>query len=189
MSIKEISFPSNNGRDTIKAWRYSPLGKPKGVIQLIHGYGEHSRRYLHMIVKLMDAGFIVAADDHVGHGKTALENDTWGDWGTKGCKTMMEDEHLLKLAVQEKYPDIPYFMFGHSMGSIIARQFLAKYGDELKGAIICGTVAPGAVPCEDGIALLKPLVEAGKGAEADPNALGQLLGGLFSRIEEVKIGN
>ena len=142
-----------------------------------------------MITSFMEAGYIVVADDHVGHGKTALENDTWGDWGTKGCKTMMEDEHLLKGIVQEKYPEIPYFMFGHSMGSIIARQFLAKYGDELKGAIICGTVAPGAVPCEDGIALLKPLVEAGKGAEADPNALGQLLGGLFSRIEEVKIGN
>ena len=49
MSIREISFPSANGRDTIKAWSYSPLGKPKAIVQLIHGYGEHSRRYLHMI--------------------------------------------------------------------------------------------------------------------------------------------
>lgn len=51
MSIREISFPSANGRDTIKAWAYTPLGKPRAVIQLIHGFGEHSRRYLHMISK------------------------------------------------------------------------------------------------------------------------------------------
>ena len=69
MSIREISFPSANGRDTIKAWSYSPLGKPKAIVQLIHGYGEHSRRYLHMISKFNEAGFVVFADDHLGHGK------------------------------------------------------------------------------------------------------------------------
>ena len=68
MSIHEISFPSQNGRDLIKAWSYSPLGKPKAVIQLIHGFGEHSRRYLHLIYKLLAADFVVYADDHIGHG-------------------------------------------------------------------------------------------------------------------------
>ena len=73
MSIREISFPSANGRDTVKAWAYSPLGKPRAVIQLIHGYGEHSRRYLHMIGAFNAAGFVVYADDHIGHGKTAFD--------------------------------------------------------------------------------------------------------------------
>ena len=187
--LHEVSFDSYNERDKVYGWIYVPAAKPKGVVQLIHGFGEHSRRYFHMISKLMDAGFIVAADDHVGHGKTAVENDTWGNWGHKGPQTMMEDEHTLKQLVQEKYPDIPYFIYGHSMGSIILRQFMAKYGDELAGAIICGTVGPDALPCEKGIELLKPLVEAGKGDDADPQLLGMLLGGLFSRIEEVKLGN
>lgn len=187
--IHEVKFPSYNQRDEVYGWIYVPAAEVKGIVQLVHGFGEHSRRYLHMICKFMDAGYAVAANDHVGHGKTALENDTWGDWGTKGCQTMMEDEHIFKQCVQEKYPDVPYFMFGHSMGSIICRQFLAKYGNELAGAVICGTVGPDAIPCEEGINLLKPLVEAGKGAEADPELLGKLLGGLFSRIEEVKIGN
>ena len=187
--LHEVKFLSYNERDNVYGWIYVPAAKIKGVVQLVHGFGEHSRRYFHMIVKLMEAGYVVAADDHVGHGKTALENDTWGDWGTKGPQTMMEDEHTFKQLVQEKYPDVPYFMYGHSMGSIILRQFLAKYGSELAGAIICGTVGPDAVPCEQGISLLKPLVDAGKGAESDPALLGNLLGGLFSRIEEVKIGN
>ncbi|MEE1313766.1 MAG: alpha/beta hydrolase [Lachnospiraceae bacterium] len=187
--LHEVKFLSYNGRDDVYGWIYVPAAKVKGVVQLVHGFGEHSRRYLHMICKLMDAGFIVAADDHVGHGKTALENDTWGDWGTRGCQTMMEDEHTLKQIVQEKYPEVPYFMFGHSMGSIITRQFIAKYGEELEGAIICGTVGPDALPCEEGIKILRPIVEAGKGAQADPDLLGNLMGGLFSRIEEVKLGN
>ena len=188
--IHEVKFSSYNQRDEVYGWIYVPAAKIRGVVQLVHGFGEHSRRYLHMICKFMDAGFVVAAVDHVGHGKTALENDTWGNWGSKGCQTMMEDEHILKQIVQEKYPDVPYFMFGHSMGSIICRQFLAKYGDELAGAIICGTVGPDAIPCKKTIELLKPLVEAGKGAEADPNLLAGAMGGLFARIEEgVKIGN
>lgn len=187
--LHEVKFRSYNQRDDVYGWIYVPASPLKGVVQLVHGFGEHSRRYLHMICSLMEEGYVVAADDHVGHGKTALENDTWGDWGTAGPHTMMEDEHTLKQIVQEKYPDIPYFMFGHSMGSIIARQFIAKYGEELAGAVICGTVGPDAIPCEQGIEALKPLVEAGKGAESDPAMTGNLLGGLFSRIEEVKIGN
>ena len=92
-----------------------------------------------MIVKFMDAGYIVAADDHVGHGKTAMVSGVWGDWGDAGFHTMMEDEHSLKKLVCEKYPNLPYFIFGHSMGSFIARDYAAKYGEDLAGVTICGT--------------------------------------------------
>ena len=124
--LHEISFKSFNERDEVQGWVYVPACEPKGIIQLIHGFGEHSRRYFHMIVAFMDAGFIVAADDHVGHGKTAIVNNTWGDWGHKGAHTMMEDEHILTGIVKEMYPNLPYFMFGHSMGSFIS---LYKIGD------------------------------------------------------------
>ena len=130
--LHEISFKSFNERDEVQGWVYVPACEPKGIIQLIHGFGEHSRRYFHMIVAFMDAGFIVAADDHVGHGKTAIVNNgTWGDWGHKGCHTMMEDEHTLTELVKKMYPGLPYFLFGHSMGSFIVRDYIAKYGAEL----------------------------------------------------------
>ena len=137
--LHEIRFPSSNDRDQVTGWIYVPACEPEGIVQLVHGFGEHSRRYFHMIVALMDAGFIVAADDHVGHGATAIANGTWGDWGDAGPHTMMEDEKRFKDLVCEKYPDLPYFLFGHSMGSMIARDFSAKYGDELAGAVYCGT--------------------------------------------------
>ena len=101
--LHEVSFASYNGRDQVQGWIYVPACKPKGIVQVIHGFGEHSRRYLHMISAFMDAGYIVAADDHVGHGKTAMVNNVWGDWGDKGPHTMMEDEHTLKGIVCGNY--------------------------------------------------------------------------------------
>jgi alpha-beta hydrolase superfamily lysophospholipase len=186
--LHEVKFPSFNERDTVYGWIYVPAAKPKGIIQIVHGYGEHSRRYLHMIVRFLEAGFIVAADDHVGHGKTAIENDTWGDWGDKGCHTMMEDEHSLQKLAQEKYPDLPYFMYGHSMGSFIARDYAAKYGDELSGLIICGTAGkfPGIDESEK--ELLKAIDE-GKGDDSDPNYSVNLLGWMCERCGEIKYGN
>ena len=161
--LHEVKFPSSNGRDQVVGWIYVPACEPEGVVQLVHGFGEHSRRYFHLIVALMDAGFIVAADDHVGHGATAILNDTWGDWGEAGPHTMMEDEKLFHDLVCEKYPDLPYFMFGHSMGSMIARDFSAKYGDELKGVTICGTCGAFA-SLPDTMAALKAAVDAGAAA-------------------------
>ena len=186
--LHEVKFQSFNERDEVYGWIYVPAAKPKGIVQVIHGFGEHSRRYLHMIVGFMDAGYIVAADDHVGHGKTAMENDTWGDWGDKGFHTMMEDEHKLKELVCEKYPGLPYFLFGHSMGSFIVRVFAAKYGEELAGITICGTagIFRGA---KEAAAELEKAVEAGRGKESDPEFAGKLMGWMCERCGEISIGN
>ncbi len=161
--LHEVKFHSFNQRDTVYGWIYVPACRPKGIIQLIHGFGEHSHRYLHMITSFMEAAYIVAADDHVGHGKTALENDNWGNWGDKSFNTMMEDEKKLHDLVIEKYPDLPYFMFGHSMGSFITRQY---------------------------IAIVQKLVDEGKGDEADPSLGGTFMGWMFARCKEgVRLGN
>lgn len=187
--LHEISFKSFNERDEVQGWIYVPAAKPVGIIQLIHGFGEHSRRYLHMIVKFMDAGFIVAADDHVGHGKTAIVNDKWGDWGDKGFHTMMEDEHKLTELTKEMYPDLPYFMFGHSMGSFIARDYISKYGDELDGVTLCGT--SGEFPtAKQGIENLQAAVDYGKGEDSDSAVGANLMGWMFARCPEgVTLGN
>lgn len=56
--LHEVNFLSYNKRDQVQGWIYVPAARPKGIVQIIHGFGEHSRRYLHMIVKFMDAGYI-----------------------------------------------------------------------------------------------------------------------------------
>lgn len=187
--LHEVSFASYNKRDQVQGWIYVPACEPTGIVQLIHGFGEHSRRYFHMIVAFMDAGYIVAADDHVGHGKTAVENGVWSDWGDQGPMTMMEDEHTLTTIVKEKYPDLPYFLFGHSMGSFIARQYIAKYGDELAGVTICGTAGQFGAP-KEAVDALKKALDEGKGEVADPEMTGLLLGWMCERIDEpIRFGN
>lgn len=144
MSIKEITFPSENGRDTVKAWAYTPIQKPRAVVQLVHGFGEHSRRYLHLIDRLQEAGFAVYADDHIGHGKTGFDSNTLGDPGTRGVDGFMvylKDEHRLHTIAVKDHPGLPYVMFGHSWGSMLARGYAANYGDDIKALVLCGLVA------------------------------------------------
>ena len=186
--LHEVNFLSYNQRDQVQGWIYVPACKPKGIVQIIHGFGEHSRRYLHMIAHFVEAGYIVSADDHVGHGKTAMVSGVWGDWGDKGCHTMMEDEHQLKMITQEKYPDLPYFLFGHSMGSFITRDFIAKYGDELAGATICGTagIFRGA---HETAKKIKQAIDEGKGEESDPTFTNELMGWMCERCGTISIGN
>lgn len=141
MALREISFASYNGRDTVQGWVYTPIAKPRAVVQLVHGFGEHSRRYLHMIGKFQDAGFIVAADDHVAHGKTAAVSNTWGNPGDKGFWTYIEDEHSLRKLVTGEFPGLPYVMFGHSWGSMITRAYAGRYGKGMAAAVLCGVCA------------------------------------------------
>ena len=183
MSVKEISFPSANGRDTIKAWRYSPLGKPKGVIQLIHGYGEHSRRYLHMIGKYNEAGYVVIADDHLGHGKTGVDGGTLGDPHSGGWMTYIKDEKSLHDIAKEEYPDLPYFVFGHSWGSMLARAYAAYHGEDLQGLLLCGLCSQWQ-GCEDAYTN----EEFRKAFEEDPYQdagewFGRVFSGMTDRIE------
>ena len=101
----------------------------------------------------------------------------------------MEDEHRLTRLVKDMYPGLPYFLFGHSMGSFITRDYMATYGDELAGATICGTC--GKLPSlKETMAAIQTAVDAGKGNESDPGFTGMLFGFMFSRIKEpVKLGN
>ncbi|WP_208586085.1 alpha/beta fold hydrolase [Gracilibacillus suaedae] len=182
MAIHEVQYDSYNQKDKIKGWIYTPIRKPKGIVQLVHGFGEHSRRYLHMIIALNEAGFVVAAGDHVGHGKTAYDSGNWSDWGDQGYTTMAEDEYKLREIVQQQYSDLPFFMFGHSMGSMIVRIHASKYGTGIEGLILCGT--SGNFPHAKEIGeKLKVDIDNGKGEQVNADYLDSLLGWMTDRID------
>lgn len=141
MSLHEVEFTSHNGRDTIYGWIYVPVVPARGIIHLIHGLGEHSRRYLPLITRLTAAGFVVAADDHAGHGKTAMTSGVWGDAGDHAEKVVVEDERTLATVVTDRFPTLPYLVFGHSWGSMIARGLVRGDSDRVAGLILCGIAA------------------------------------------------
>ena len=102
---------------------------------------------------------------------------------------MMEDEKRFMDIVSEKYPNLPYFMFGHSMGSMITRDFCTKYGDELAGAIYCGTTGI-FENTHEVRAKLDDIIAAGGAHDSDPSLVGELMGWMFARCEEgAELGN
>ncbi len=186
MSLREITFASANGRDTIQAWIHEPVGRPRATVQIVHGLGEHSRRYLHMISAFLDAGFVVVAGDHAGHGRTAMQQGTWGDAGEDGARVVVADELTLQGAAREVLPPLPYVVFGHSWGSMIARGMASDPRAQLAGLALCG-VAAQMRGIEDVIdrAELSRLSTGASAADPAPAALvGQLFAGFLDRCGE-----
>ncbi|MDO4566583.1 MAG: alpha/beta fold hydrolase [Oscillospiraceae bacterium] len=194
MAIREISFASANGRDTVKGWVYTPIKPPRAIVQLVHGFGEHSRRYLHMISAFQEAGFVVYADDHIGHGKTGFDSGTLGDPGTTGMvdgyEIYLKDERALHDMAVKDYPGLPYFMFGHSWGSMIARGYAAKYGEDIKGLLLCGLVS-GLKGCD--LTLNDPAFEAaitdGHGGDSGLEWMGKVFVGMTERFADAASPN
>ena len=141
MAFSEFQFLSANGRDTVWGWRVTPLGTPKACVQLIHGYGEHSRRYLHMALAFAEAGIAVYADDHIGHGKTGLLAGRLGDPCARDFEDYTKDELTLFGLMKKELPDTPKFLLGQSWGSMLARDMAPQTGGELAGLLLTGLVA------------------------------------------------
>lgn len=139
----EITHPSKDGVSHIYACIWEPhdgTAEIKGIVQLVHGMAEHVMRYDHFARFLASCGYVVAAEDHIGHGKTAASSDDLGVMHPQSKEILIEDVHTLRHLMEDRYPQAPtYTLFGHSMGSFITRAYLARHGQGLAGAILCGT--------------------------------------------------
>ncbi|MBW9148842.1 lysophospholipase [Clostridium sp. CM028] len=111
----------------------------KGIVQIAHGMAETAARYENFASALTNDGFIVYANDHRGHGKTAGEVRKLGELGENGFNSMVENMHELNEKIKEENPNLPIFLFGHSMGSFLTQRYICLYGSGLKGAIISGS--------------------------------------------------
>lgn len=138
--IKAIKYLSHNGKNMISAKIYEPKGEIKGIVQISHGMCEYIDRYADFMAYMVNHGYLIAGNDHLGHGDSS-DSEMYGYFAEKqGYVTLVDDLHSLTLYLKRNYGyEIPYFLLGHSMGSFIARLYLSKYVYELDGAIICGT--------------------------------------------------
>ena len=136
--MKEFYFPVR--QDTrIHCCQWVPEGKPRGIIQIVHGIAEYAARYDELAKVFTDHGFVVVGEDHMGHGGSISENIPQGCFAD-GWLTAVSDSYRLLQMTKEEYPDLPYVLYGHSMGSFMARTLLYTYPDAgLKAAVISGT--------------------------------------------------
>ena len=133
-------FPSRDGQHQIFARQWLPEGQPRAVVQIVHGISEYIDRYATVARFLANHGFVVVGDDHLGHGRTAKGPEEYGFFREKdGWRTVAGDVRRLRELTGEQFPDLPYFLLGHSMGSFLARTYLIDWPGTLTGAIISGT--------------------------------------------------
>lgn len=153
-SMREFTFPSSDGDHQIHAVEWLPEGgAPRAVVQLVHGISEYIGRYDAFARYLTDHGLAVVGHDHLGHGGTARGREEYGFLGERdGWAHLVQDVRALRVLAGERFPGLPYFLLGHSMGSFVARTYLIDYPGTLTGCILSGTgQEPG------------PLVAFGKG--------------------------
>ena len=127
------------GAGKIHGCRWTPDGDVKAVVQIVHGIAEFAERYDTFARYLNERGILVVAEDHMGHGQS-INGDGIRGYFHGGWFSAVADSYYLLEETRKEYPDVPYILFGHSMGSFMARTILCKYPDSgIAGAIICGT--------------------------------------------------
>ena len=143
MNKKNIYYPSTDGKTQIHAIVWEPDGEPKAILQIIHGMVEFIDRYDDFAKFLNKHGFLVAGEDHLGHGESVQSDEYHGYFGGEGTAHVIADIHHLRELLQKEYPNTPYLMLGHSMGSFLIRQYITEngcaYAEGLKGVIVMGT--------------------------------------------------
>lgn len=139
MRKEEFYFDSACNTNKIHAVKWVPEGTPLCIVQIVHGMSEYVERYEEFASFLTERNILVVGEDHLGHGKSMGGNPPGYFCKKQPHKVLVENVHTLKDRIKEEYPDVPYVVFGHSMGSFITRNFIHSYGKEIDGAVICGT--------------------------------------------------
>lgn len=139
MDAETMFLSMEDGADVfVRTW--PAVQHPRGVLQIAHGMAEHSARYAAFAKLCNEHGFIVVANDHRGHGQTGEKSGLMGYLAEKdGFERLVDDLKAIHAWSEKKYPGLPQFLFGHSMGSFLARRYLQKYGDSIDGAILMGS--------------------------------------------------
>ena len=164
MEIHKIDkkVPSTDGVHTLSGVVYIPDGEIKGLFQVVHGMQEYIGRYDRFMRDIASDGYIVFGHDHLGHGKTAADDSELGFIAHEnGWQYLADDVNYFANVIRREYgKDLPYILFGHSMGSFVVRLTAEKYDDYDK-LIVMGTGGPNPA-AGAGLAVIK-LIKATSG--------------------------
>ncbi|MFG6504009.1 alpha/beta fold hydrolase [Microbacterium sp. P05] len=181
-----------------------PADRPRAVVQLLHGVGEHAGRYRPLIDALVAEGYSVYADDHRGHGRTGLRQHgdpaRLGRLGRGGHRAAVEAVRMLSQRIREENPGLPLVLVGHSWGSFLA-QILVNDDPHLYDAVVLSGSAlrwPGALNAGDlnaawkakdatGAEWLSSDPEVGRAFLADPLTTSVPLLKLFGPLDAARL--
>ncbi len=139
MQASDFRLPARDGTP-IFVRTFTPEQPPRGVLQLSHGMAEHSARYARLAEALTSQGIAVYASDHRGHGHTAPTPSALGHFAdSEGWEKVVDDQKLLTEEISSRHPGLPLILFGHSMGSYVARSVAIRYGSAYRALALSGT--------------------------------------------------
>ncbi|HAJ16599.1 MAG TPA: lysophospholipase [Microbacterium sp.] len=182
----------------------TPVTTPRGVIHLLHGVGEHAGRYGAVIGALTDAGFIVYADDHRGHGRTGMRqhgsSERLGRLGPGGLRATIDAVWQLSEMARAEHPDLPFILLGHSWGSFIAQILVNRHSAAIDGLILSGSAlrwpgslnsgdlnAPWQGPNANGMEWLSTDPAVAEAFLADPLTTSTPLAKLFGPVDTLRL--
>ena len=118
--------------------------RPRAIVQVVHGVGEHAKRYTELVGRLNEAGYTVYADDHRGHGRTGLRQyagdaSRLGRLGPGGLRAAVAGVHQLTGIIRSEHPDLPLVLLGHSWGSFMAQMIVNEHADDYAAVVLTGT--------------------------------------------------
>ncbi len=146
MNKTAVTFPSTDNVHTLKGILYTPDCEAKGIFHHVHGMTDHKERYDSFLEEICEKGYICLAYDNLGHGETANDESELGFIASRdGYKILAEDVCSVARQMKEKYPGLPYYLMGHSMGSFIVRLAVYICPETADKLIVMGTAGPSPV--------------------------------------------
>lgn len=136
---KQFTLQSKADGLTLYGWIIEPTDTPKGIVQILHGKSEYKERYEAFMRFFAENGYVAVCHDHRGHGDSVRDAEDLGHFYDKTGKAVVNDSVQVTEYIREQYPNLPIVLFGHSMGSMIARCYLQQHDELIDKAIICGS--------------------------------------------------
>lgn len=118
---------------------YAYAENPKAILQLCHGMTEHKERYIPFMTFMADNGYNCYIHDMRGHGASVLSPEDLGYFYENGSKACIDDLLTINEYIRANHPELPIYMFGHSMGSLEVRTYAKYHDDTISGLIISGS--------------------------------------------------
>lgn len=127
----------------LHCYEWLPVGEVKAVVHIAHGMSEHGGRYMRVAELLNNAGYAVIANDHRGHGLSLATGQTLGHMADRDpWDKARQDLYLVNQQIASRLPNKNIILLGHSMGSFLAQDYLAHYGDSIMAAALSATNGP-----------------------------------------------
>lgn len=139
MEKERVKFLSSNGVNEIAGFIYFEYETvPKAVLQLSHGMCEYIERYEWVAKFLTSRGYVLAGNDHLGHGDSSPEKE----YGIFYEEFLIQDLKTMNAIIRKRFGSLPIILYGHSMGSFFARWYAERYPETINGLILSGTAGP-----------------------------------------------